>query len=66
MFNYYNVWLVDSTGCKIKHIDIVKCISSSTAEQQCYMRFGSASAYSGWGRDNFKAEKCQNKYDPMN
>ena len=58
MFNYYNVWLVDSEGRKLKHIDTVKCLSESTAEQQCFNRFGSASKYSGWSRDNFKAEKC--------
>jgi hypothetical protein len=58
MFNYYNVWLIDSEGRKLKHIDTVKCLSESTAEQQCFNRFGSASKYSGWGRDNFKAEKC--------
>jgi hypothetical protein len=58
MFQYYHVWLVDSEGRKLKHIDTVKCISNTTAEQQCYMRFGSASKYSGWGRSNFKAEVC--------
>jgi len=58
MFNYYNVWLVDGNGCKIKHIDTVKCLSESTAEQQCFMHYGSASKYSGWGRDNFVAEKA--------
>ena len=58
MFNYYNVWLVDSEGRKLKHIDTVKCLSESTAEQQCFNLCGSASKYSGWGRDNFKAEKC--------
>ena len=58
MFQYYHVWLVDTEGRKLKHIDTVKCISNTTAEQQCYMRFGSASKYSGWGRSNFKAEVC--------
>ena len=58
MFQYYHVWLVDTEGHKLKHIDTVKCISNTTAEQQCYMRFGSASKYSGWGRSNFKAEVC--------
>lgn len=56
MFNFYNVWLVDSKGKKIKHIDTVKCLSKETAEQQCYMHYGSASKYTGWGRDNFVAE----------
>lgn len=56
MFRYYNVWLVDASGKKVKHIDTVKCISESTAEEQCYMKFGSASKYTGWGRDNFVAE----------
>jgi len=58
MFQYYHVWLVDNEGRKLKHVDTVKCISNTTAEQQCYMRFGSASKYSGWGRSNFKAEVC--------
>lgn len=56
MFRYYHVWLVDATGKKVKHIDTVKCISEHTAEEQCYMKFGSASKYTGWGRDNFVAE----------
>ena len=58
MFFYYNIWLVDSSGRKVKHIDTVKCLSESTAEQQAFNKFGSASKYSGWGRDNFKAERC--------
>jgi hypothetical protein len=48
--------LVDANGKKIKHIDTVKCISKSTAEQRCFMAYGSASKYTGWGRDNFVAE----------
>ena len=56
MFNYYNVYLVDANGKKVKHIDLVKCISKSTAEQQVYMKYGNASKYTGWGRNNFKAE----------
>ena len=55
MFHYYHVYLVDGNGKTIKHIDTVKCISKISAEEQCYMKFGSASRYSGWGRDNFKA-----------
>jgi hypothetical protein len=58
MFFYYNIWLVDSSGRKVKHIDTIKCLSESTAEQQAFNKFGSASKYSGWGRDNFKAERC--------
>ena len=54
MFRYYHVWLVDSKGCKIKHIDTVKCLSKTTAEQQVFMNYGSASKYSGWSRDNFR------------
>jgi hypothetical protein len=56
MFNYYNVYLVDANGKKIKHIDLVKCVSESTAEQQVYMKYGNASKYTGWGRNNFVAE----------
>ncbi len=40
MFRYYHVWLVDSEGCKIKHIDTVKCLSETTAEQQVFMNYG--------------------------
>ena len=58
MFFYYNIWLVDSSGRKVKHIDTIKCLSESTAEQQAFNKFGSASKYSGWGRDNFNAERC--------
>ena len=58
MFFYYNIWLVDSSGRKVKHIDTVKCLSESTAEQQAFNKFGSASKYSGWGYDNFEAVRC--------
>jgi hypothetical protein len=50
--------LVDTNGKKIKHIDLVKCISEQTAAEQIYMKFGSASAYTGWSRNNFVAEKA--------
>lgn len=56
MFNYYNVYLVNAAGKKIKHIDLVKCISESTAAEQVYMKYGNASKYTGWGRNNFVAE----------
>mgnify|MGYP001333536910 FL=1 len=49
MFRYYNVYVGS------KHIDLVKAISEYDACNQCYMRFGSASKYSGLGLDNFKA-----------
>ena len=49
MFQYYNVYVGS------KHIDLVKAISEYDACNQCYMRFGSASKYSGLGLDNFKA-----------
>jgi ribosomal protein L20A (L18A) len=55
MFKYYNVFLVNEKGETTKYIDTVKCISEKSAEEQCYMNFGSASKYSGWGRHNFKA-----------
>lgn len=58
MFRYYHVYLVNEKGEKTKYIDTVKCISENTAAEQCYMKFGSASKYSGWGRHNFKAEKA--------
>ena len=49
MFRYYNVYVGS------EHIDLVKAISEYDACNQCYMRFGSASKYSGLGLDNFKA-----------
>lgn len=55
MFNIYHIYLVDENGKAVKYIDTVKCLSESTAEQQAYMKFGSASKYSGWSRENFKA-----------
>jgi len=55
MFRYYHVYLVNESGKAIKYIETVKCLSESTAEQQTYNRYGSASKYSGWGRENFKA-----------
>ena len=58
MFFYDNVFLVDGNGNHIKHIDMVAALSESSARQQVYNKFGSASKYSGWGYDNFKAVKC--------
>jgi len=55
MFQYYHVYLINSEGKTVKYIDTVKCVSKNTAEDQCFNRFGSASKYSGWGRNNFKA-----------
>jgi len=49
MFKYYNVYV------GTKHIDLVKAINEQDACKQCYMRFGSASKYSGLGLDNFRA-----------
>ena len=49
MFKYYNVYV------GTKHIDLVKAINEQDACKQCYMRFGSASKYSGFGLENFKA-----------
>jgi len=50
MFRYYNVYVGN------KHIDLVKALNKQDAIKQCYMRFGSASKYSGLGLDNFRAE----------
>lgn len=58
MFRYYHVYLVNEKGEKTKYIDTVKCVSKETAENQCYMKFGSASKYSGLGRASFVAERC--------
>ena len=56
MFRYYHVYLVNEKGERTKYIDTVKCVSKEAAENQCYMKFGSASKYTGWGRHAFKAE----------
>ena len=58
MFYYYNIFLVDGNGNRIKHIDMVAALNESSAIDKAFNQFGSASKYSGWGRDNFKAEKC--------
>ena len=49
MFRYYNVYVGN------KHIDLVRALNEQDACKQCYMRFGSASKYSGFGLENFKA-----------
>ena len=49
MFRYYNVYVGN------KHIDLVKALNEQDACKQCYMRFGSASKYSGLGLENFRA-----------
>ena len=58
MFFYYNVFLVDGNGNHIKHIDMVAALSESSAIDKVFNLYGSPSKYSGWGRDNFKAERC--------
>lgn len=52
MFKYYHV-LVGN-----KHIDIVKAISEEDAINQVYMRFGSASKYTGLGPQQYRAVEC--------
>ena len=49
MFRYYNVYVGS------KHIDLVKALNEQDACKQCYMRYGSASKYTGLGLENFKA-----------
>ena len=49
MFKIYNVY------CKGKYIDMVKALTPDQACKMCYMRYGSASKYSGFGLQNFKA-----------
>jgi hypothetical protein len=58
MFNYYNVFLVDGNGNHIKHIDMVAALSESSAIDKAFNLYGSPSKYSGWGRDNFVAERA--------
>ena len=58
MFNYYHVWLVNSEGKRIKHIDMVAALSEQSAKEKIFSIYGSPSKYSGWGYDNFEAEKC--------
>jgi hypothetical protein len=52
MFYYYNVYVGK------KHIDLVKALNEQDAINQCYMHYGSASKYSGWSRENFRAVKA--------
>lgn len=55
MFKYYHVFLIDKHGNRVKYIDTVKCLNETTAEEQTYNRYGSATKSTVWGRDNFKA-----------
>lgn len=52
MFYYFNVY------AGTKHIDLVKATSEKDAIEQCYMRYGSASKYTGMSRDNFRAVRA--------
>lgn len=56
MFNIYNVYLIDSKGKKVKYIDTVKAPNQVSAEERCYVAFGTPNKNSGWARINFKAE----------
>lgn len=50
MLRYYWVFCRDAlVGC-------FKAVSKEDAEKQAYMKHGSASKYSGNGRDDFRAE----------
>lgn len=55
MFKYYNVYLIDADGKAKKYIDTVKALNENSAEEQCYIRYGSASKNTGWNRNNFRA-----------
>lgn len=56
MLRHYHVYVVDASGYKVKHVDLVTAISASSAEHTCYLRYGNSSRYSGWSRENFVAE----------
>jgi len=58
MFRYYHIYLVNSSGNKEKYIDTLKALSKQSAEEQTYMKYGSASKYTGWGRSNFLSEEA--------
>ena len=58
MFYYWHVYIVDEKGNTTKHIDLVRAISESSAVEQSYMKFGSASKYSGLGKHSFKAVRA--------
>lgn len=58
MFYYWHVYIVNEKGEPTKHIDTVKAISESSAVEQTFMRYGSASKYSGWAHHNFRAVRA--------
>lgn len=49
MMHFYWIYCGDEYLC------CVKAFSSSDAEKQAYMKHGSASRYTGRGRDDFRA-----------
>ena len=49
MFRFFWVY------CRGKYLCCVKATSVSDAEQQAYMKHGSASRYTGKSKDDFKA-----------
>ena len=52
MMYYFNVYAGS------KHMDLVRAFNESDAINQVYMKFGSASKYSGLGLDSFRAERA--------
>ena len=52
MIYYFNVYAGN------KHIDLVRALDEDDAIKQVYMKFGSASKYSGLGINSFRAERA--------
>jgi hypothetical protein len=50
MFKFY--WI----SCRDQCLGCVKAVSKQDAENQAYMKHGSASRYTGNGRNHFRAE----------
>ena len=52
MIYYFNVYAGN------KHIDLVRALNEDDAINQVFMKFGSASKYSGLGINSFRAERA--------
>jgi len=52
MSYYFNVYAGN------KHIDLVRALNEDDAINQVFMKFGSASRYSGLAHSNFRAERA--------
>jgi hypothetical protein len=53
MFYYYNIF------CNGEYLGQVKALNEKSACEQYYMKYGSASKYTGLARNSFTAEKVK-------